>query len=59
MQAVEEALVKGDRASLDRYRRFLEPILHRMNGAAPVGSANRVEELLRTMGGSIGPTRCR
>jgi hypothetical protein len=54
-QAVEEALAKGDRPSLDRYRRFLEPILHRI-GRAALGSANRAEGLLN---GSIGPTQCR
>jgi hypothetical protein len=53
--AVEEALAKGDRPSLDRYRRFLEPILHRI-GRAALGSANRAEGLLN---GSIGPTQCR
>jgi hypothetical protein len=58
MQAVEEALVTGDRPGLDRYRRFLEPILHRMDGAA-LGSQNRVEALLRTLDRSTGPTHCR
>ena len=54
--AVEEALATGDRPSLDRYRRFLEPILHRI-GRAASGSANQAEG--RLLYGSIGPSQCR
>jgi hypothetical protein len=46
-QAVEQAMAKGDWSALDRYTRFLDPILKRVSAEGPV-QANQVEQFRRT-----------
>lgn len=57
-RSVEEALANSDESTLDRYRRFLEPILQRI-AAGNSGKANQAERLLRQIDGSNGTRICR
>lgn len=47
-RSVEEALSKGDWPTVDRYSRFLEPILARISAEGPA-KANEAEQLRRNM----------
>jgi hypothetical protein len=57
-RAVEEALVRSDWSTIDRHRRFLEPILRRIERGG-LESANQAERLLRRLNESIGARACR
>jgi hypothetical protein len=46
--SVEEALSKGDWPTVDRYARFLEPILERISAEGP-GKARKIEQLRGNM----------
>jgi hypothetical protein len=51
--AITEALATGDRATLDRYGRFLQPIAERvLADTAPAGGA-RLEEQIRVLSSSL------
>ena len=57
-RAVEEAMAKGDWSSIDRYRRFLDPILKRISAGSPM-KAGQVEQFRRSMQESYGVRKCR
>jgi hypothetical protein len=57
-RTVEEALARSDWSTIDRHRRFLEPILRRIERGGPE-SANQAERLLRHLNQSIGARACR
>jgi hypothetical protein len=58
IRSVGKALAAGNLSTIDRYRRFLEPILQRVE---PGNSekANQAERLLRRLDESIGAKQCR
>jgi hypothetical protein len=47
-RAVEEAMVTGDRSVLERYGRFLDPILQRISAESP-SKASQVEQFRQSM----------
>ena len=57
-RAVEEAIAKGDWATIDRYERFLDPILQRISAENPL-KGSQVEGFRRGMQGSFGTRKCR
>ncbi|HXA05291.1 MAG TPA: hypothetical protein VNY30_10655 [Bryobacteraceae bacterium] len=56
--AVEAAIAKGDGAIIDRYERFLDPILQRTSSENPL-KANQVERFRLSMHESFGVRKCR
>ena len=57
-RAVEEAIAKGDWPAIDRYQRFLDPILQRISAESPL-KASQVEGFRRSMQESYGVRKCR
>jgi hypothetical protein len=57
-RAVEDAIVKNDRSVIDRYGRFLEPILERISSENPV-SASQIDQFRATVKSSFAATACR
>jgi hypothetical protein len=57
-RSVEEAMAKGDRSTIDRYGRFLDPILQRMSSESP-SKANEVEQFRQNVRASSGAGACR
>ena len=57
-RSIEEALVKDDWATMDRYARFIDPILKRI-GAGDPAKTHRIEQLGRNIQESVGDERCR
>jgi hypothetical protein len=57
-RAVEEAMAKGDWSTMDRYQRFLGPILQRISAENPL-KASQVEGFRRSMQESFGVRKCR
>jgi hypothetical protein len=55
---VEEAIANGDLAAIDRYQRFLGPILKRISSANPV-KASQVEGFVRSLQARSGVRKCR
>ena len=53
-RSVEEALIKRDTSTLDRYGRFLDPILKRI----PSLDAKQIEQVRRTIQSSINARVC-
>ena len=53
-RSVEEALIKRDTSTLDRYSRFLDPILKRISSADP-SKAEQIDRFRREV---IGAGRC-
>src|SRR2546425_703363 len=53
-RSVEEALVKRDTSTLDRYGRFLDPILKRIGSGNP-SKAEQIEQFRREV---VGAGRC-
>jgi hypothetical protein len=58
MRLVEEALTTGNWPVVERYGRFLNPILARISAESPL-QASRVEQLRRNIPNSIGAGVCR
>jgi hypothetical protein len=58
MRSVEGALANGDAATLDRYRRFLGPILQRIRTDS-AETANQAQRLLQRADQSAGAQACR
>jgi hypothetical protein len=58
VRAVGEALTKGDWATIDRYGRFMDPILKRMKTARPE-MAKQIDDFRGNMNQGIGGERCR
>jgi hypothetical protein len=58
MHLVEEAIAKGDWLAVDRYSRFLSPILSRIYAGNPTKAA-QVEQLFRDAQNSSGGSSCR
>ena len=56
-RSVEQAIAKADRSTLERYGRFLDPILQRISTESPV-MANQVAQF-RKIQGSLGAGVCR
>ena len=48
MRAVEHGIAANDRAIIDRYSRFLDPILRRIEYSNP-NKANQIQQLRRAM----------
>jgi hypothetical protein len=57
-QSVEEAIAKADTPTINRYVRFLDPILQRISSESP-SKANQVEQFRRNSLGSILSGACR
>jgi hypothetical protein len=57
-QPVEEAIVRGDWARIDRHDRFLDPILRRIAFGDP-SRTNHIEQFRRNIRESIGNGYCR
>ncbi|HLY18643.1 MAG TPA: hypothetical protein VKR61_15530 [Bryobacteraceae bacterium] len=57
-RAVEEAIAKDDRSVIDRYGRFLEPILERISSENPAG-ASRLDQLRLSVKSSFAEGACR
>ena len=59
-QTVEEALVNGDPSTIDRFGRFLEPIVRRIQaGAGDPSKALHIEQLRWNVQESTGAATCR
>ena len=58
VRSVEQALAQSDWPTIDRYRRFLEPILQRIN-LGTVDRARQAERVYQHTSESIGARRCR
>jgi hypothetical protein len=56
--AVEEGMASGDSAAIDRYQRFLGPILSRISSENPL-KARLVEGFLRSRQDTFGVRKCR
>ena len=56
-RAVAEALTNSDRATIDRYRRFLDPILTRLHTERPA-MAKHIEDFRRNMNRGRGSEGC-
>ncbi|HEV3141180.1 MAG TPA: hypothetical protein VGY57_11715, partial [Vicinamibacterales bacterium] len=60
VRAVEDAIAAGDRDVLERYGRFLEPILNRIAASRPRAERASIDERLRNLVALTEPTdRCR
>jgi hypothetical protein len=57
-RAVEEGIAKGDWGAIDRYQRFLGPILKRISSESPL-KASQVERLRLSMQETFGIRKCR
>jgi hypothetical protein len=57
-RAVEEGMARGDWAAIDRYQRFLGPILSRISSENPL-KASQVEGFVQSMQASYGVRKCR
>ena len=57
-RSVEEAIAKSDSSTIDRYARFLDPILERISSENPL-KASQVEHFRRSIHGSFGTRKCR
>jgi hypothetical protein len=57
-RSVEEAIAKSDWSAIDRYGRFLDPILKRISSDNPF-QASQIEQLRRSIQGSFGTGICR
>ena len=57
-RSVESAVARNDWATLDRYSRFLDPILRRMYAGNP-SKLGQTEQLYRSWQNSIGAGSCR
>ena len=56
--AVEKAIAKGDGSTIDRYQRFLDPILKRISSENPLKAA-QIEGFRVSMHDSFGSRKCR
>jgi len=56
--AVEEAIAKGDWSTINRYERFLDPILKRISSENPL-KASQVERVRQSIHRSLGTRKCR
>ena len=56
--AVEKAIAKGDGSTIDRYQRFLDPILKRISSENPLKSS-QIEGFRVSMHDSFGSRKCR
>jgi hypothetical protein len=56
--AVETAIAKSDWSAIERYDRFLGPILKRIYAGNPA-KVSQIEQFRRNMQGAIGVGRCR
>jgi hypothetical protein len=57
-RTVEEAIAKSDWPTIDRYGRFLDPILRRISSESPM-KAIQIEQFRQTIQGSIDGWQCR
>jgi hypothetical protein len=57
-RSVEQAFAKGDWSAVERYARFLDPILKRISAEGSV-QANQIEQYRRNMQASGAVARCR
>ena len=57
-RALEEGIAKGDWSAIDRYQRFLGPILLRISAESPL-KASQVEGFVQSMQASYGGRKCR
>jgi hypothetical protein len=57
-RSVEEAIAKSDSSTIDRYARFLDPILERISSENPL-KASQVEHFRQNIHGSFGNRKCR
>jgi hypothetical protein len=57
-RSVEEAIARSDRSTIDRYRRFLDPILKRIVSGNP-SRETQIEQFRRSIQRSIGAGQCR
>ena len=57
-RSVEEAIAKSDSSTIDRYARFLDPILERISSENPL-KASQVDHVRRSIHGSFGTRKCR
>jgi hypothetical protein len=57
-RSVEEGIAQGDWGTIDRYQRFLGPILKRISSENPL-KASQVEQFRRSMQESFGVRKCR
>ena len=57
-RAVEQAIAKGDRSIIDRYGRFLDPILKRISSENP-SKQIQIEQFRRSIQVPLGPGQCR
>jgi hypothetical protein len=51
LRAVQDAIDAGDRFTLERYSRFLEPIVNRIRATTPAADRAELERLIRSVGG--------
>ena len=57
-RAVERAMGKSDWATIERYERFLGPILARISSEDPL-KAGQIEQFRKSISDSVGARRCR
>lgn len=57
-RSVEEAIAKSDWSTIDRYSRFLDPILQRISSENPF-KASQIEQFRRSIRWSFGASKCR
>lgn len=57
-RSVEEAIAKSDSSTVDRYERFLDPILKRISSDSPL-KASQIEQFRQSIQRSFGTGKCR
>jgi len=57
-RSVEEAIAKSDSSTVDRYERFLDPILKRISSDSPL-KARQIEQFRQSIQRSFGTGKCR
>jgi hypothetical protein len=57
-RSVEEAIAKSDWSTIDRYSRFLDPILNRIS-SGNLSKENQIEQFRRSIDGTFGARKCR
>lgn len=56
-RSVEEAIARSDWSTIDRYGRFLDPILKRISSENPL-KASQIEQFRRAIYGPFGASKC-
>ena len=58
MRSLEDAIAKGDRSTIERYGRFVDPILKRIVSESP-STTNQMEQVRQKIQNSLNEGACR